>query len=81
MNPDDPFDADEMQDIYRNHDADCIYGAVEEAQTELDDAAHAIAVLTEKLRELIPPAAVVNLVSSVALSAALNGAYGGGLDG
>lgn len=74
----DPFDDDEMQEIYRHHDADSIYGAVDEAQDELHDATSALAVLTDKLRGMIPPAAVVQLVTTLAMSAAINGTYGDG---
>lgn len=74
--PEDPFDEHETLDVFRDHMAGQLDGAVDQAQEEIDVAVAAIAVLTRKLRDLIPPLAVINLVSSMAVGTAVSETYG-----
>jgi polysaccharide pyruvyl transferase WcaK-like protein len=74
--PSDPFDEDEMQDIVRQVDADRVYGAIDEAQEEIGNAVTAIEVLVARLHQLIPAAAIVSLITSMAVGTAIEGTYG-----
>lgn len=74
----DPFDGDEMNDIYGRFHADQMNAAVDEAQGELDDAVRTIVVLAERLRQLMPAVAVVNLISSMAVGTAVSQVFGDG---
>lgn len=73
--PDDPFDEDETADIVDDVVSDQVASAVGDAQDELADVSLAITRLTARLVELIPPAAVIQLVTSVAVGTAVKEAY------
>lgn len=74
--PHDPFDDDEMDFIVSDAFGDQIADAVAGAQGELDDLTVAVVRLSARLGELVPAAAVINLVTSVAVGAAIKETYG-----
>lgn len=73
--PDDPFDRDDMNDIYGRFHAEQINDALGDARKEIDDAVRSIIVLTERLQPLMPALAVINLVSSMAVGTAVAQVY------
>jgi hypothetical protein len=72
----DPFDEDEMREIIHATAAAQVDHAIADAQEEIGDAVIAIETLTARLLEMIPAPAVVNLVASMAVGAAISGTYG-----
>jgi hypothetical protein len=76
--PLDPFDEEEMDEIVRRLDADRVYGAIDQANEEVACAVAALEALTARLQQLVPPAAVVSLITSLAVGTALTGTYGEG---
>lgn len=73
--PADPFDADEMARIHADLVSEQVNDAIVEAQEEVDRAVEAIGELTARLRTLIPRAAVINFVTSVAVGTAVMAVY------
>lgn len=74
--PHDPFDDDETSEIYNDAVGEQIVGALDDVQDEVDAATLAIAELAIRLGEKIPPAAVINLITSVAVGTAVKETYG-----
>jgi hypothetical protein len=74
--PLDPFDDEEMDEIVRRLEAQRVYGAIDEANEEVASAVAALEALTARLQQLVPRAAVVSLITSLAVGTALSGTYG-----
>jgi tRNA nucleotidyltransferase (CCA-adding enzyme) len=74
--PLDPFDDEEVTDIVRRLEAQRVYGAIDEANEEVAQAVAALETLVARLGELCPRAAVVSLITSLAVGTALSGTYG-----
>lgn len=73
--PHDPFEDGDVERIYSEVMSGQINDAVAESHEELDRAVSALDTLTAKLRTLIPPAAVINFITSLAVGTAVSAVY------